>query len=77
MSQGVTVVLGMRNKTRRWRTVGILSDLFFRIQDVIGYSGHASVSEYVRFAVHERLKHDEAMREEQKMLEEEIKERLE
>ena len=45
--------------------------------EVIKWSGHMSISEYARFAIQERLKFDEAHAEEQKMIESEVKERLE
>ena len=59
-----------------WRSVSIPKKVFKRIAAVLGYSECLSIAEYVRFAIAERLKFDEAHAEEQKMLEKEIKERL-
>jgi len=73
----IRLVLCMEQVKRKWRTIGLPSPLFRRIMEVIKWSGHMSISEYARFAIQERLKFDEAHAEEQKMIESEVKERLE
>jgi metal-responsive CopG/Arc/MetJ family transcriptional regulator len=67
----VTVVLCMGEQKQKWHTIGLPAALFSRVRDVIKWTGHMSISEYARFAVQERLKHDEAQAEEEKMLREE------
>ena len=61
---------------KKWHTVGLPHALFSRIEAVKKYTGHISISEYVRFAVQERLPNDEAQAESEKMMEKEIRERL-
>ena len=51
-------------------------NLYRRIQAILGYAVDQSVAEYARQAIRKRLNYDEAHAEEQKMLEAEIKERL-
>jgi len=70
-------VLRLSEVKRKWHTVGLPDVLFDRIEAIIKYTGHTSLSEYVRFAVQERLPNDEAQAESEKMMEKEIKERLE
>ena len=48
------------NVTKKWHTLAVPETLFSRIKKVIRYTGHTSVSEYVRFACLERLPNDEA-----------------
>jgi len=70
------LVLSMPKVNGIWRSVSIPKKVFRRILAVLGYSEALTVAEYVRFAIAERLKYDEIHTEEQKMKEEEIKERL-
>ena len=48
------------NLKTKWHTVAVPETLFSRIKKVIRYTGHQSVSEYIRFACLERLPNDEA-----------------
>ena len=66
----------MEQQKRVWRTIGLPTRVFLRVEAVIKSTGHTSISEYVRFAVLERLPNDEAQAESEKMMEKEIKERL-
>jgi len=61
----------------KWTSVCLLKTIYGRIRKVLPYTGTISVSEYIRFAIQERLKFDEIHAEDQKMLETEVKERLE
>ncbi len=70
-------MLRLSEVKEKWHTVGLPHALFSRIGAVIKYTGHTSHSEYVRFAVQERLPNDEAQAESEKMMEKEIKARLE
>lgn len=69
-------VLCMSKPKSRWRTVGILSSLFQRIDAVTAALGYPSVSAYVNEVVRTRLREDENIVEEAKMLQAEIKERI-
>ncbi len=71
------LVLSMPKANGIWKSVSIPRKVFKRIAAVLGYSECLSMAEYVRFAIAERLKFDEAHAEEQKMEEKEIRERLE
>lgn len=69
------MVSDMEVKTK-WHTVAVPETLFSRIKKIIRYTGHMSVSEYIRFACLERLPNDEASADAEDDLREEIKERL-
>lgn len=66
----------MSNSERTWTSVSVPMNLYRRIQAILGYAVDQSVAEYARQAIRKRLNYDEAHAEEQKMLEAEIKERL-
>ncbi len=69
-------MLRLEQQKRVWRTIGLPLAVFSRVEAVIKYTGHTSISEYVRFAVLERLPNDEAQAESEREAEKEIKERL-
>jgi len=50
----------MKNWATKWKTVQIPDEYYSRIQDYVktGRSGYASVSEYVRDALRQKLKED-------------------
>lgn len=66
----------MSKAKQTWHSVGIPGKLFRRIKAILGFVPDQSLAEYARQAIQIRLRHDEAEAEEQKMLEKEIKERL-
>jgi len=66
----------MSKQKRKWHTLGIPHALYLRIKAVLPWTGNPSLSEYARFAIQERLKADEIYAEDAKMMEKEIKERL-
>jgi metal-responsive CopG/Arc/MetJ family transcriptional regulator len=65
------------SKTKgKWSGLSLPSALVDRMRRVLPYTGNQSLSEYVRFAIQERLRNDEALADEARELEKEIKERL-
>ena len=60
----------------KWRSVSIPRNFCRRIKVILGFVADESIAEYARQAIQKRLLSDEASFEEQKMLAEEIKERL-
>jgi len=69
-------VLSLKEQKTKWHTLGLPHAIFRRIKAVLPYTGNQSLSEYARFAIQERLRADEILAEESKMMEKEIKERL-
>lgn len=69
-------MLWLSEVKRKWHTVGLPDALFSRVRTVIKYTGHTSLSEYVRFAVLAALREDEPFMFEQIEMENEVKERL-
>lgn len=61
---------------KKWHSIGLPDALFSRVGAVIKYTGHTSLSEYVRFAVQDALKEDEPFMLEQEEMEAEVRERL-
>ncbi|MBA7528941.1 hypothetical protein ES705_21133 [subsurface metagenome] len=66
----------MSEVKQKWRSVGLPSVLFNRIAKVIKYTTQQSVAEYVRYAILQRIKYDEAHADETREAEQEIRERL-
>jgi len=60
-----------------WHSISLPKTLFSRIKKVIRYTGNQSVAEYVRLAILQRIRYDEAEAEQQLEIENDIKERLE
>lgn len=48
----------MEQQKRKWHTIGLPSDIFVRIRELIKLTGHTSISEYVRDAVLEKERVD-------------------
>ena len=66
----------MEQYKRSWRTIGLPDALFKRVKNLIRYTGHTSVSEYVRTAVLKGIQYDESVAEEQREIEKEVRERI-
>jgi hypothetical protein len=67
---------GMNQVKKKWVSVGIPRRFIGRIKRILGFVADESLAEYARQAIQKRLEFDEAAFEEQKMLEEEVKERI-
>jgi len=66
----------MSKVKRKWKYIGFPENFIKRIRAILGFVADESLAEYARQAIQTRLRQDEAEAEEQKMLEQEIKERL-
>lgn len=66
----------MEQLKKKWHTVGLPSRLFERVKLIIRKTGNMSISEYVRWAVDEKVRVDEIRVFELAEEEQEIKERL-
>lgn len=67
--------MGKTNK--RWLSVGIPRGFSKRVRAILGFVADESLAEYARQAIQTRLRSDEALAEDAKMEEKEIRERLE
>jgi len=66
----------MSKANRKWHSISVPEKVFKRIAAILGFVVDESLAEYARHAIKKRLEFDEARAEEQKMEEQEIKERL-
>jgi len=66
----------LSNAKGKWVSVSIPRGFCKRIRSILGFVAEESLAEYARQAIQVRLNHDEIRREEAKMEEAEIRERL-